>query len=84
MKQYYEDNKEHLKQYKKQYRKYNNESIKQKEKHKDKHYREDNKEHINETVSRNICGCQTNRHNTARHQKTNKCKLIATKENKQI
>ena len=57
------------KEYHKQYYEEHKEELKQ--------YREEHKEHINEKNTCNICGCQVNRRNLSRHQKSNKCNLIA-------
>jgi hypothetical protein len=79
-KKYNEDNKEHIKEVKKKYREEHKVEIQEKK----KAYYEKNKEYNNEKITCNICGCQLIRQNMARHQKTNKCKLIAESKNKQI
>ena len=69
-KHYYENNKEHIQEYHKQYYKQYYENNKQ-------HYKqcyERNNERLNEKVMCDTCGCQSTRHNLARHQKTKKCK----------
>ena len=84
-KEWYDDNREYLlaekkkyrdtnKDYMNQYRKDNKEHIQQVV----KQYFENNKEVINQyknaKITCNVCGCQVNRSNIARHQKSQKCK----------
>ena len=80
-----EENKEHIKEVKKQYYEYNKESIRQHYesnkdylKEYDKQYHEQNKEHIhqrkNERITCNVCGCHINKSSISKHQKTKKCK----------
>jgi hypothetical protein len=80
VKQYYENNKEHIKLYKKQHYEKNKETYIEN----NKHYKESNKDYVNEKITCNICSCHVNRSGISRHQKTNKCKLIAESKNKQI
>ena len=73
MKQYRKDNKEHIQQVVKQYFENNKDVIRQ--------YK---RQYNGEKITCNVCGCQLNRNNLARRQRTNKCKLMADNKNKQI
>ena len=84
-KAYYKDNQEIINAKHKKYYEDNQECILQRNKHyyennkaiileRTKQYSRDNKEYINEKVMCDTCGCQSTRHNLARHQKTKKCK----------
>lgn len=70
-KQYYQDNKEHIKKYQQEYRDNNKELINSKK----KEYRDNNKEEIDKKKAEKItceCGCIVSKQQIARHKKTQK------------
>ena len=70
--EYYEANKDEIKDKKKEYREANKDKIREQS----KTYREANKDKITEKIYCNFCQCQIARNHLARHQKTTKCLQI--------